>query len=84
MGIFSSILGAPLAPLRGTVWVAEQVREEAEKQYYDPGTIRRALEQVSDARDAGVIDEDEADRLERNLVRRLLESTRRNKPKEKR
>lgn len=84
MGILSSILGAPLAPLRGTVWVAEQVRDEAEKQYYNPGTIRRALEEVAEARDAGTIDEDEADRLERNLVSRLLESTRRHNPKEKR
>ncbi|MGC5615130.1 gas vesicle protein GvpG [Georgenia sp. Z1491] len=77
MGLFSAILGAPLAPLRGTVWVAEQVRDEAERQYYDPGTIRRALEDVADARTAGTIDADEADRLERELVARLLESTRR-------
>lgn len=79
MGLFSSILGAPLAPLRGTVWVAEKVRDEAEKQYYDPGTIRRALEEVADARDSGSLDDDEADRIERELVSRLLESTRRRK-----
>lgn len=79
MGLFSAIIGAPLAPLHGTVWVAEQVRDEAERQYYDPGAIRRALEEVGAAREAGEISEDEADRLERELVARLLESTRRRK-----
>ena len=79
MGLFSAILGAPFAPLRGTVWVAEKVRDEAEKQYYDPGVIRRALEEVADARDAGTLEDEEADRIERELVARLLESTRRRK-----
>ncbi|MFC7375803.1 gas vesicle protein GvpG [Brachybacterium sp. GCM10030267] len=82
MGLFSALLGAPLLPMRGTVWVAEQVLEEAERQYYDPAAIRRALEEVADARQAGSIDEDEADRLERELVARLMESTRRARAKE--
>lgn len=77
MGILSALIGAPLAPLKGTVWVAEQVRNEAEKRYYDPGAIRRQLEEVSTAREADVISDDEADELERDLVARLLESTRR-------
>lgn len=79
MGLFSAILGAPFAPLRGTVWVAEQVRDEAERQYYDPGAIRRALDEVADARAEGTLSEDEAERLERELVARLLESNRRRK-----
>ncbi|GAA1846727.1 gas vesicle protein GvpG [Brevibacterium marinum] len=82
MGLFSAIVGAPLAPLKGTVWVAEQVRDEAEKRYYDPGAIRRQLEEVSAARESGAISEDEADDLERELVARLLESTRRRNSKE--
>lgn len=82
MGLFSSLIGAPLLPLKGTVWVAEQVRDEAEKQYYDPAAIRRALEEVSDARAAGELDEAEADRLERRLIARLLESTRRRNTEE--
>lgn len=84
MGLFSTIIGAPLAPLRGTVWVAEQVLEAAENQHYDPGTIRRGLEEIADAREAGVLSESEADQMERELVRRLLESTRRRNRKETR
>ncbi|WP_218221668.1 gas vesicle protein GvpG [Nesterenkonia sp. Act20] len=79
MGLFSSILGAPLAPLKGTVWVAEQIYQEAERQYYDPGTIRRKLREVEDARRAGTLTEERAAQLEQELVTRLLESTRRNK-----
>ena len=29
MGLFTGLLGLPLAPLRGTVWVAEQVLQQA-------------------------------------------------------
>ena len=79
MGLFSSILGAPLAPLRGTVWVAEQISKEAERQYYDPGSIRRKLREVEDARNLGTLTEEEAAKLEQELVARLLESTRRRK-----
>lgn len=82
MGLFSAIVGAPLAPLKGTVWVAEQVRNEAEKRYYDSGAIRRQLEEVAEARETGSISDEEADGLERELVARLLESTRRRNSKE--
>lgn len=76
MGILSGLIGLPLAPLRGTVWVAEQIRDEADKQFYDPAAIRRQLEQIADARRAGTIDDDEADSAERELVARLIRSDR--------
>ncbi len=76
MGILSGLIGMPLAPLRGTVWVAEQIRDEADKQFHDPAAIRRQLEQIADARRAGTIDEDEADSAERELVARLIRSDR--------
>ena len=77
MGFISGLFTWPLAPIRGTVWVAEQLQEEAERQYYDPGIIRRKLEEVADAREAGVISPEEATRLERELVARLIESKKR-------
>ena len=36
MGLISGILGLPLAPLRGVVAAAEQIRRQAEEEFYDP------------------------------------------------
>ena len=76
MGLFTGLVTLPLAPLRGTVWVAEQVRNEAERELYDPAVIRRQLDQIAEARREGTIDEQDADAAERELVSRLLRSTR--------
>ena len=77
MGLFTGLLTLPLAPVRGTVWVAEQVLEEAERQFYDPAVIRRQLEQVDEMRRRGDISEEEAEQMEDELVERLMESRRR-------
>lgn len=71
------LLGIFTAPISGTVWVAEQIQQEAERQYYDPGLIRRKLEDVAEARAAGTISDGEAAELEKQLVTRLIESNRR-------
>ncbi len=77
MGLLTGLLTLPLAPVRGTVWVAEQVLEEAERQYYDPAVIRRQLEEVDRMRADGQISEEEAEDMEDELVARLMESRRR-------
>lgn len=77
MGLFSALFGLPLAPVRGVGWVAERVLEEAERRYYDPGAIRRQLEEVAEAKAAGTISAEEASALEQELVNRLIEGTRR-------
>lgn len=77
MGLLTGLLTFPLAPVRGTVWVAEQVLEEAERQFYDPARIRRQLEDVDALREAGEISEEEAEQIEDELVERLMESRRR-------
>lgn len=77
MGLLTGLLTFPLAPVRGTVWVAEQVLEEAERQFYDPARIRRQLEDVDALREAGEISEEEAEQVEDELVERLMESRRR-------
>lgn len=81
MGLITGLLTLPLAPVRGTVWVAEQVQQEAERQYYDPAVIRRELEEVDRLRTAGDISEEEAEELEDALVERLTEGRRRTSPK---
>jgi cytochrome c-type biogenesis protein CcmI len=77
VGLFTALVTLPLAPVRGVVWVAEQVRTEAERELYDPGTIRQRLDEIARARQEGTIDDADADAAERELVARLLESSRR-------
>jgi len=72
MGLITGILGLPLAPLRGTVAVAEQIRRQAEEEFYDPARIRRQLEEVARQRASGELSEEEADVWEDELVERLM------------
>jgi gas vesicle protein GvpG len=74
MGLITGLLTLPLAPVRGVVWIAEQVRQEAERQWNDPAAIHDALADVQARRESGLIDDDEADRLEDELIERLLTS----------
>lgn len=74
MGLISGLVGLPLAPLRGVVAVADQVRQQAEEQFYDPSTIRAQLEEVQRQRDAGVLSEADATAWEDELVERMLQA----------
>ena len=76
MGLISGIFTAPLAPIKGVVWIAEQVHEQAMRELYDPEAIQRALDQVQLDREIGVIDDEEADRREDELLERLIEAKR--------
>jgi cytochrome c-type biogenesis protein CcmI len=73
VGLLSGILGLPFLPIRGTVWLAEQIAEEADRRMNDPAFLRQQLEEVAAARTAGTLPPEEADRLERELVARLLQ-----------
>jgi len=72
VGLITGILGLPLAPLRGTVAVAEQIRRQAEEEFYDPARIRAQLEEVDRQRAAGELTDEEATAWEDELVDRLL------------
>jgi hypothetical protein len=77
VGLISGLLTLPLAPVRGTMWIAEQVLEQAEHEFYDEGAIQAQLLDIDAAREAGTIDEDEAERAEDALVERMMEGRRR-------
>jgi chorismate mutase len=77
MGLLTGLLGLPLAPVRGVVWLAEQIRDQAEEQYYDPARIRAQLERVDEARRSGELSEQECVALEDELVQRLIQGAHR-------
>ena len=54
------------------MWLAEQVLEQAEEQYYDPARIRAQLEQVDEARRTGELSEEECAEIENELLQRLM------------
>jgi len=76
MGLISGIFTAPLAPIKGVVWIAEQVHDQAMRELYDPESIQRSLDQVQLDREMGVIGDEEADRREDELLERLIEANR--------
>ena len=43
MGLFTGLLLLPLAPLRGTIWVAERLAEQAARELDDEVAVRRLL-----------------------------------------
>jgi hypothetical protein len=70
--LVSGLLGLPLLPVRGVTWLAEQILEQAEEQYYDPARIRAQLEQVDEARRTGELSEEECVEIENELLQRLM------------
>jgi hypothetical protein len=72
MGLISGLLTLPLAPVRGTVWVAERIAEQAENELYDETAIRAGLLELEEARESGELDEAEIDEAENALLERLM------------
>jgi Gas vesicle protein G len=72
VGLITGLLTLPLAPVRGTVWLAERIKEQAEAELYDEDVIRAQLMDIEAAREAGEIGEDEATQAEDQLLERLI------------
>jgi hypothetical protein len=72
MGLITGLLGLPLAPLRGTIAAAEQIRRQAEEEFYDPVAIRAQIEEVDRQRREGLLSEEDAIIWEDELVERLI------------
>jgi hypothetical protein len=82
VGLFTSLITLPLAPVRGTAWVAQQVAEEAERQLYDESNIRRELLQLELDHEAGVIEDEDYVQRSDELLERLARSRKRDHPDE--
>ena len=72
VGLITGLLTLPLAPVRGTVWLAERIQEQAEAELYDEDAIRAQLMDIDAAREAGEIGEEEATQAEDELLERLI------------
>ncbi|MDX6237682.1 MAG: hypothetical protein QOG10_2497 [Kribbellaceae bacterium] len=83
MGLVTGLLTLPLAPLRGTAWVLDQVIAHAERESYDPEPVRRELADLEKALLEGRISEEEFDVREDELLDKLewLEAQQRRLPR---
>jgi phage terminase Nu1 subunit (DNA packaging protein) len=71
VGIFTGLLLLPLAPLRGTIWIAERLAEIADRELNDESTVLRLLVEAEMALDAGQISQAEYEQIEDELLERL-------------
>lgn len=71
MGLFTGLLLLPLAPLRGTIWLAEQLAEIADRELNDESTVVRLLLEAEMALEAGHISPAEYEEIEDELLERL-------------
>jgi hypothetical protein len=69
----TGLLTLPLAPVRGTVWIAEQLAAEAERELRDERSVRRRLAEAERQLDLGLISVEEYEALEEDLLQRLEE-----------
>ena len=71
MGLFTGLLTLPLAPVRGTVWIAEQVAAEAERQVREEP--RRRLLVAERQLELGLLTVDEYEAIEEEALAQLEE-----------
>lgn len=71
MGLFTGILLLPLAPVRGTIWVAEKLAEQAARELDDEVVVRRLLAEAELDLERGELTVDEFEQIEDELLERL-------------
>ena len=71
MGLLSGLVTLPLAPVRGTVWIAEQIAAQAERELDDETTLRRRLAEAEREFDLGALSLVEYEAIEDDLLERL-------------
>ena len=72
MGLITGLLTLPLAPVRGTMWIAEVIQAEAENYDLDETEILSSLDELETARRTGEFSEEEIEEAEDVLVERLM------------
>jgi hypothetical protein len=71
VGLITGLLTLPLAPVRGTIWLADQLAQVAEDELYDENRIRRGLMELEMMEADGLLDADERRLREDDLLERL-------------
>ena len=68
MGLVTGLLTLPLAPVRGTVWIAEQLSAETERQLHEARSPRRRLVEAERQLELGLLTVDEYEAIEEEAL----------------
>jgi len=71
MGFLTGLVLLPLAPVRATIWIAEQLAAQAERELDEEAAVRRLLLEAEAALERGELTEHEFDAIEDELLDRL-------------
>jgi hypothetical protein len=74
MGLISGLLTLPLAPVRGTVWLAETIQAQAEHEANDEPALMESLLELDAAKEQGLLTEAQAEEAENELLSRLMQT----------
>jgi gas vesicle protein GvpG len=72
MGLLTGLLTLPLAPVRGTAWLAERIQEHAESELYGDGEIHERLAELQRRHARGELDDSELVDAEDELLEQLV------------
>src|SRR5207248_2119419 len=71
MGLFTGLLTLPLAPIRGTIWIAERLAEQAALELDEERQARSLLAEAELRHELGELSDDELEQIEDELLERL-------------
>ena len=74
MGLLSFIVTLPLQPVKGVISLAELIQKQVEEEMHNPAAIRRALEELEEARARGDITAEEEEQAQQALIDRMTGS----------
>lgn len=60
-----------LAPLKGVVWLADKIKDQAEGNLYNVTALKEALQELQGRLDAGAISQKEYDLLETKFLKAI-------------
>jgi cytochrome c-type biogenesis protein CcmH/NrfG len=72
MGIFSTIFGLPLAPMRGVIALGEVIARQVDQELHNPAVTRRQLEELEQARERGEISAEEESEAQEEILQTRL------------
>jgi Gas vesicle protein G len=83
VGLFSSLVTWPLAPVRGVVALGELIQRRVNEEVHDPARTRRQLEDLEDARRRGEITPEQERQAQEQILRtRISPGAAHNTPQE--